>query len=260
MKHTILRMDYLADTVKKLITRVPQIKKVAQPYNSFGGLVKETDLEFYRRVSERLRHKNRSITLWDYEHLILQEFPDIYKVKCLNHTSKNSFLSAGNVTIVVVPDTVNRNVFDIYKPRVSNARIATVKEYITQLNSDLVEVEVINPEYEEVVVSLEVKFHKEYDENFYLKQLELEIKKLLSPWAFDESKDVSFGRTLHKSIVVNYLENIEYVDYVQYVKIEKEGEESTTNIGPSSPKSILSSSKSHNIKIAKSLCNTENEK
>jgi diaminopimelate epimerase len=52
-----------------------------------------------------LRHKNRAITIWDYEHIILQKFPEIHKVKCLNHSKTeikndkevNSFLSPGNV-------------------------------------------------------------------------------------------------------------------------------------------------------------------
>ena len=41
---------------------------------------------FYTRVSERLRHKDRAINLWDYERLILEAFPQIYKAKCLKHT------------------------------------------------------------------------------------------------------------------------------------------------------------------------------
>jgi hypothetical protein len=61
-----------SETIKKLITRVPQIRSVSQPYNSFGGTPEESDEHFYRRISERLRHKKRAITLWDYEHLILQ--------------------------------------------------------------------------------------------------------------------------------------------------------------------------------------------
>jgi YD repeat-containing protein len=59
---------------------------VVLPYDSFGGRVAEDDSTFYTRVSERLRHKDRAITLFDYERLVLEEFPEIYKVRCLNHT------------------------------------------------------------------------------------------------------------------------------------------------------------------------------
>ena len=43
--------------------------------------VQKSYKHYYTRVSERLRHKNRAIQLWDYEHLILQNFPHLYRVK-----------------------------------------------------------------------------------------------------------------------------------------------------------------------------------
>jgi hypothetical protein len=150
-----------ADTISKLVKRIPGIKGVSQPYSSFDGLSQESDAAYYRRISERLRHKNRAITIWDYEHLVLQNFPDIHKVKCLSHTSsvvsgttrKTSYLAPGNVVLVVIPDIINKNVFDIYKPRVSKAKLNEVKNLIQKLTSQFVNLNVINPEYEEVKVT-----------------------------------------------------------------------------------------------------------
>ncbi|MCG8696949.1 MAG: hypothetical protein MI922_02755, partial [Bacteroidales bacterium] len=70
-------------TISKMIDRLATVKGVSQPYGSFNGKPEETDIAFYTRVSERLRHKQRAVTIWDYEHLILQEFPSVYKIKCL---------------------------------------------------------------------------------------------------------------------------------------------------------------------------------
>ncbi|XRE42844.1 T6SS baseplate protein J-like component [Tenacibaculum discolor] len=239
-------------TIKKMVTRIPQIKSVSQPYSSFGGSPEESDDDFYRRISERLRHKNRATTLWDYEHLILQEFPEIYKVKCLNHTSETSFTAAGNVTLVVVPDTVNKNVFDIYQPRVSKATLNSVTQYINALNTLHVNAEVINPNYEEVSIGLEVSFYDGYDENFYTEQLKTDITKFLSPWAFDETKEVTFGIMLHKSVLIDYLEKLPYVDYLQNVTMN--GDANVYKIEPSDPKSILVSAKKHNVSTVLTTC------
>lgn len=239
-------------TIKKMVTRIPQIKSVSQPYSSFGGSPEESDDNFYRRISERLRHKNRAITLWDYEHLILQEFPEIYKVKCLNHTSQTSFTAAGHVTLVVVPDTVNKNVFDIYQPRVSKATLNSVTQYINALNTLHVNAEVINPNYEEVSIGLEVSFYDGYDENFYTEQLKTDITKFLSPWAFDETKEVTFGIMLHKSVLIDYLEKLPYVDYLQNVTMN--GDANVYKIEPSDPKSILVSAKKHNVSTVLTTC------
>lgn len=240
------------ETIKKMVTRIPQIKSVSQPYNAFGGSTEESDANFYRRISERLRHKNRAITLWDYEHLILQEFPEIYKVKCLNHTSETSFTAAGHVTLIVVPDTVNKNVFDMYQPRVSKATLNSVMNYINSLNTLHVNAEVINPNYEEITIGLEVSFYEGYDENYYTEQLKTDITKFLSPWAFDETKEVTFGIMLHKSILIDYLEKLPYVDYLQNVTMN--GDAKVYKIEPSNPKSILVSAKTHNVSTVLTTC------
>lgn len=78
-----------ANSISKLAVTVNEVSKVKQPYASFDGKHTEIGKEFYTRVSERLRHKGRAITAWDYEHLVLDRFPGIYKVKCLTHTDPN---------------------------------------------------------------------------------------------------------------------------------------------------------------------------
>lgn len=242
-----------AQTIGKLSERKQAVKMVSQPFNSFGGSPAETDQAYYRRTSERLRHKNRAITLWDYEHLILQQFPEIHKVRCLNHTSDTSFLAPGHVTLVVVPDILNKNVFDIYQPRVSRATLNRIHDFISQLNSLHINATIINPEYEEVEISLNVKFHPGHDENYYQKVLKEDLTKLLSPWAFEKSLDLQFGTTLHKSAVIHSIEKLNYVDFITDLKMKHQGEFKSA-VSPSNPKAILVSAKAHPIGLVKAEC------
>lgn len=78
-----------AGSISQLVTPVSQVASAHQPFASFDGKHKEIGKEFYTRVSERLRHKGRAINAWDYEHLVLDRFPGIYKVKCITHTDPN---------------------------------------------------------------------------------------------------------------------------------------------------------------------------
>jgi hypothetical protein len=236
-----------ANTISKLLQRISTVKSVTQPYNSFDFKPEESDKDYYRRISERLRHKNRAITMWDYEHIILQEFSEIYKVKCLNHTSENSYQAPGNVTLVLVPDTKNKNAFDIYHPRVSTATLNKVKNHINQLNSMHVNTFVINPNYEDVTVQLDVKFQVGLDENYYSQELNTDITKFLSPWAFDTSVPITFGVSIHISSLIHYIEELNYVDFLQNVKLLKNGAPSDKVVMPSDPKSILVSAKKHKI-------------
>src|SRR5690606_12378160 len=145
------------------------------------------------------------------------------------------------------PDIVQKNVFDIYQPRVSKATLNAVQNWINRLNSIHANAQVINPVYEEVTVQLKVNFYKEFDTNYYMKVLNEDITKLLSPWAFENSQSIEFGVALHRSVVINYIEKLEYVDYVEEVKLLKGKERSITNVSPSSPIAILVSAKQHNV-------------
>src|SRR5690554_389107 len=247
-----------AETIKKLVDRSALVKTVKQPYNSFGGEAAENDTEYYRRVSERLRHKNRAINLWDYEHIILQKYPEIFQVKCLNHTCKDSFLSAGNVTIVVIPDTAKKNVFDNYQPRVSKALLNQIGGHVNQLNTLHVEAKVINPEYEELQVSLKVKFYDGFDIPIHIQKLNKDITKYLSPWAFEDRETLRFGVTIYRSQLIDYIEKLDYVDYLQDVLLIKDGNSTMKSCAPSSPKSILVSAKQHDISTNITTCGNAN--
>ncbi|WP_378176261.1 phage baseplate protein [Aquimarina sp. SS2-1] len=241
-----------AGTISKLVERLANVKGVTQPFGSFDGKPKETDQEFYRRISERLRHKQRAITIWDYEHLVLQEFSYIYKINCLSHTSATSFLSPGDVTLVVIPNTINQNVYDPYKPRISKTKRNDIQNFINQLNTLHVTAQAINPIYEEVKVFLHAKFYEGKDENFYKTQLQKDIAKLLAPWAFEATNSINFGVTLHESSVIDYIEKLDYVDYIADFELKQEnGVDEKGNkkflrvkkVVPSNPKVILTSVK-----------------
>ena len=162
-----------------------------------------------------------------------------------------SFLSPGNVLIVVVPDIVNKNVFDIFQPRLSTANLNSIQNFVNTLNTLHVKANVVNPFYEEVTISLKVKFRKGFDEIYYQKVLNNDLIKLLSPWAFDKNAALSFGNSLHRSAVINYLEKLDYVDYLTDVVLNKQEEKNLVNLEPDCPLAIIVSAKQHKISLLK---------
>lgn len=248
------------ETISKLVVRLAEIKKIEQPYASFGGRGIESDEHYYIRVSERLRHKDRAITVWDYEHLVLEYFPKIHKVKSLNHSSKTSYSAPGHVTLVVVPNTVNQTVFDIYQPRVSQATLNEIEAFLKGKNSSHVDVHVVNPSYEEIQVSVKVKFRAAHDFETYKGRLQEDLLKLLAPWAFNQQISVHFEAKLYRSQVIDYLEKLDYVDYLmdfQMFKImngDDQSPELIVDAIPSTPMAILVSAKEHKIYEVKKDC------
>ncbi|MGB4850371.1 MAG: baseplate J/gp47 family protein [Saprospiraceae bacterium] len=215
-------------TISKLKEPDAAIKKIVQPFDSSGGRGKETSNDFYRRVSERLRHKDRGVTLWDYEHLILEAFPKIYKVKCLNHTeyepTENGLgtyreLAPGHVTIVTVPNQSQQNVRNPLRPYTSLGTLLEIESFLKKKLSCFIKLHVKNPQFEEIKTEFLVRFNEDVDETFYTKKLQEEITRFLSPWAFTDGGSPSFGGKIYKSVLINFIEERSYVDYIADFKL-----------------------------------------
>ncbi len=71
---------------------VPGLAAVSSIGPVTGGGAAEDERRYRTRVSERLRHKGRATSAWDYEHLILERFPDVHKVKCFANNLAMSWL------------------------------------------------------------------------------------------------------------------------------------------------------------------------
>ncbi|UZD21706.1 helix-hairpin-helix domain-containing protein [Algoriphagus halophytocola] len=209
-----------AETISKLKIGNSAINKIQQPFSSFGGKTEESSEDFYQRISERLRHKQRAITLWDYEHLVLEQFPEVYQVKCLNHTSydgdltKYKALAPRNVTLVIISNVQNKNAVDPLRPKASVAQIEAIREFITAIYPPAVYLHVVNPVFEEIQVKTKVKFHSWADKNFFARKLEDDLKAFLSPWAFEADFNWTFSESLHSSVVLHFVEKLDYVDYL----------------------------------------------
>lgn len=219
-----------AATITKLKTADPSVKKVVQPYTSYGGRAKEREDKFYVRVSERLRHKNRAITIWDYEHLVLENFPQIYKAKCLNHTKlvenpithqmEYNEVAPGYVTIITIPDLQNRNDTNPLKPYTNQNVLLDIEEFLKQKISCHVNLGVRNPQFEEVRLKFKLRLMKGFDDfTYYKEKLQQEITQFLTPWAFASEADIAFGGTIYKSVLIDFIEERPYVDFITNVEM-----------------------------------------
>jgi WD40 repeat protein len=246
-----LQTALAAQTIAKLKSRIAAIKSVAQPYASFGGKMAESDTEFQVRVSERLRHKGRAVTLFDYERLVLEAFPEVYKVKCINHTSLTSEHQPGAVKLIVVPDLRNKNAVDPFAPRLSLNKRESIKKFLQALVSDFVQIEVSDPQYEEIYVDFKVRFKQGVDKGFYQILLNKEIINFLSPWLTDEGADLQFGGRIHRSVILKYIEDRSYVEFITDFRMDRfiDGvvEEDIEIATASTSSSVLVSARQHGV-------------
>jgi hypothetical protein len=251
-----LSKSLAAGSISKLNEADASVKKLLQPFDSFGGRQPEAEGHFYVRVSELLRHKGRAIQKFDYERLVLEAFPQLYKVKCINHSFalnaykyKNDFpIAPGFVILAVIPDFSQLKASQSFEPRVPVSMLEDIQDSMKKLTSPFVRFRAMNPRYEKIHFCLKVKLLPGKDENYYREKLKLDLREFMAPWAVGKFDKLAFGQCVTRSEIIGFLESRDYVDYIIQLimwheddpKPDKNKEEELLRpVCPKTPRSIL---------------------
>lgn len=200
-----------AHTIQRLAVSKSEVAAINQPDSSFFGLPKETSYKFYLRISERLRHKNRAITAWDYEHIVLEKFPYITQVKCLR-SKDHQDISSGSVRLVVLPEI--ERIANFYGPKLDYGKLGEIQHYLHSLSSTFSKVEVINPVYEKLKIKASILFKDNSMKGELILKLNEDLRKFICPWFYNENVEMIFGSSIRKDDVLTFIQEREYVQFV----------------------------------------------
>ncbi|MCX2680325.1 hypothetical protein OOZ15_10270 [Galbibacter sp. EGI 63066] len=236
-----------AGSVAKLVESDFSVKKVEQLYPSFGGRLPEASGHFYVRVSEHLKHKGRGVTIHDYERIVLEGFPEVYKVKCISHTmglSANSYrrdleIAPGYTVVAVIPDLTKLKSGNQLEPKVPVSLLEKISRHLRKKTSPFARIKIMNPRYEYVNVTIAVTLHKGKSHSFYSKKLKEDITLFLAPWFLGDSEKIAFGQVVLFSDIVGFVEQLEYVDYIKNLELKGECDQTGDIIKPLTARSVL---------------------
>jgi hypothetical protein len=245
-----------AGRITSLVDPQTPVKGIRQPYSSFGGKSPELTAHFYTRVSERLRHKDRALTCWDYEHLVLEAFPGIFKVKCLPVGTSTDPRLADVIQVIVIPDIKGQFPFDPFEPKLPADMLLQIERYLGRHCAAWARFKVKNPAYVRLKIRLGVRLMPGVNAGYSKSVLNEELQRFLAPWAYDRSADIVFGGKINSSLIINFVEKRPYIDYVAGIKlfISQDGRSYTT-YNPSggesgfAPEAILVSDHAHQIDL-----------
>jgi len=80
-------------------------------------------------------------------------------------------------------------------------------------------VHVIHPVYERIRVEARVAFRAGRDPGYYTGILNDDLRRFLSPWAYQEGEDILFGARIYRSDILAFMEDRDYVDYLTDFKL-----------------------------------------
>lgn len=216
-------------TISNLSRRRAEVLEVVQPYPSFGGQSGESFEEYRQRVSERLRHKGRAVSHWDYERLVLQEFHTIFQAKAITHISDPKFVEAGEVRMVVVPG--NNHGTEALTPKVNHHMLISIRDYLSKLASPFTKVRVTNPAYEYLRVNCAIMFTAGNNNGQSMEKLKIAIRDFLCPWFNDPNQEFNIGGSVNIDNLLRFIQSLPYVKFVTkfsiyhfYVENEETGE------------------------------------
>lgn len=176
-----------AHTISSAVEDLPNISQINQPMPSFGGRAQETYSQFEVRMGERMRHKDRVIQTWDYERLVLEQFPDIWKVQALNAHDEYCNQMPGHVLVVVIAGPNCIDCSDPTTPTVPYDMLQSIRQTLQQRASPFVKLHVSNPVYVRVQVKVEADFYNTENSGKNIERLNSDLVQYLSPWFYQES-------------------------------------------------------------------------
>ena len=151
--------------------------------------------------------------------MILETFPEIYKVKCLPVGTSDDPRLADDIKIIVVPDIRGKRPFDPFEPKAPAEMLSRIEQYLKKQTSPLVRFTVNNPTYVRLKVRLGVRFKETGNPGYYQQALGQALQRYLAPWAYDDSAEIVFGGRINANLIVNFVERLDYVDYVAGIKL-----------------------------------------
>lgn len=208
-----------AGTITSAVQDLPDVASVVQPLPSFGGRPAQVGAAYDLRLAERLRHKDRAIQPWDYERLVLERFPEVWKVAAVPARDAAGCPAPGHVLLMVVAGELGNESSDPTIPRLRSELLERIRDYLARRSSPFVTLAVVNPVYVRVHVCADVVFRsvaatEEDDEPVPAapeERLERDLVAWLSPWFYDAARAARQGRYAGKADVAEFIRSRSYV-------------------------------------------------
>ncbi|OWQ84400.1 hypothetical protein CDN99_24195 [Roseateles aquatilis] len=169
-----------ADSIRAAQTPIPGLATIRQPWPSLPQRVAEDRPAWKQRVAERLRHRDRAVSPWDVERLVLDAFPEVYKVKCLPLSGRRR---DDRVTVVVVPTLPPGHEVDgTEAPRLDAAALLRIQRHLTPRLAPGHPLLVRNATYDRIQVRCSLRLTPGEPAGRRLRDLNQALRDFLSPW------------------------------------------------------------------------------
>ncbi|MDL1973328.1 MAG: putative baseplate assembly protein [Deltaproteobacteria bacterium] len=206
-----------AGEIKTLKSAVAGVDKVSNPVDADGGADTATLDQMLEIGPAMISHRNRAVTVEDFEWLAKQASRKVVKVRCLPNSNNKKVTEIGWVTVIIVPDSLEEKPFPSLELRRKVRK--HLEDHCANTLSSMKHVYIAGPFYKEIGVSVDV-YVTSID---VASEVEREVRKKLKAFFHPltggaEGKGWDFGRDVSASDIYALLEGIKGIDHVENVK------------------------------------------
>ncbi|HWP92872.1 MAG TPA: putative baseplate assembly protein [Thermodesulfobacteriota bacterium] len=211
-----------AGEIKSLKSAIGGVDKVSNHVVADGGADTATLDEMLEIGPAMISHRNRAVTVEDFEWLSKQASRKVVKARCLPNTNNKKQTEVGWVTIIIVPDSLDAKPF----PSLELRKI--VQRYLESCSANTLSnarhIFVDGPLYLDVDISVDVYV----DSIDVASEVEREVRRILNSFLHPltggpEGQGWDFGRYVSASDVYALLESIDGVDHVENLRFNYNG-------------------------------------
>ncbi|WP_417237172.1 MULTISPECIES: hypothetical protein [Flavobacteriaceae] len=194
-------------------TAIPEIAAVVQPFSSFGGKMAETEKQMNKRVSVRLKTKDRVVTSQDYYREVIEVFPEIYYVKAKYNKKLKK-------TVVYVVKKVQKSTDSMaFRPLVNQCYQEKIGKYLEKRASRFADIQVSNFEFIYIKIKGEVKIVSGYEPKGVAQKINTAINVFLSPWVTTSQKQITINKGVSVAQISEFIKSFKEVENIAFLEL-----------------------------------------
>ena len=203
-----------ANTIESPHIAIPDIASVIQPFSSFGGKAAETEKHMNKRVSIRLKTKDRLVTSQDYFQTITETFSQIFYAKIrYNKATKNT-------EVYLVQNVQKRTDSNAFLPLVTSCLGQEIELYISDRASKFANIKVANFELRYIKIIGEITIAFNNDVSGISKRINAGINTFLSPWIHTAQSQITIDKGVNVSEIAEFIKNYKSVISIANLSIQ----------------------------------------
>ncbi|MES1205514.1 MAG: putative baseplate assembly protein, partial [Pseudomonadota bacterium] len=229
--------------VKELKSSLPYVEKVFNVEAATGGSDPWDLAKIFHFGPQLLKNKGRAVSAEDFEWMVLQQFSQVARAKCLSTRAPGPgglVMKPGAVTVVVVPRGIER------EPRPSGALLRQIADFLAErcLGGIVSDIHALGPGFFPITVRARIHARDPRESSDVERRAVQALENFFHPLSGGEQgAGWPFGRDVQVSEVFAQLQRVEGVDHVARVDLIK-----GTGTGPMGQNDLLSSG-SHTIEM-----------